>query len=264
MIKSIKLAVVSATTALALTATGVAVAEEKVDAPAVKVQSKNAELTAANMKLTELNEKLEETKQLLKEVKAADEGSNLEAAQAKLDKAESDLMAARHAMYSYLDQLERVHADKSKLEEYRYNTRAKTRKLNEAMKEVSAAETQFQQMRQKLSDAEFFKNVAAGEKRAIEEHREKIAEYSKLIEETEASIEKIKVTIQEAEKESDALSKAPESHKATNSEQNDQQMDDEKPGDSKIFSIIAAVLGALGLAGLAARFIPMIMKFFNR
>ncbi|MDT9408335.1 hypothetical protein [Corynebacterium rouxii] len=273
MIKSIKLAVVSATTALALTATGVAVAEEKVDAPAAVVQNHTSDLEAAKVKLADLKKTLEEARHLLETAKTENKTEDIQAANRKWQEAEAVLTAVKN---EFQDMLQKAHAKHNVKNEAKEKvdirvTRSRTSALKQASDQVDEIEQNLQLLREKMATAELDKNIAAGKKQAIEERQKKIAEYSELIgktetsiKETEASIEKIKVTIQEAEKESDALSKAPEPHKATNSEQNDQQMDDEKTGDSKIFSIIAAVLGALSLAGLAARFIPMIMKFFNR
>ncbi|MEL6051105.1 hypothetical protein [Corynebacterium rouxii] len=258
MIKSIKLAVVSATTALALTATGVAVAEEKVDAPAV-VQNHTSDLETARVKLADLKSVLEQTQALLEAAKNDAKGENLQAAEAKLSKAEAELTATKTELQTMFQDAGVKHSARDEAEkrvEVRV-TRQRTRELGKTTEQVAKIEGDLRLVREKLAAAELNKTIAAGEKQTIEERQAKIAEYSKMIEETKSSI-------QEAQEELDKLSSKAEEHKATNSEQNDQQMDDEKTGDSKIFSIIAAVLGALGLAGLAAHFIPMIMKFFNR
>lgn len=259
MIKSIKLAVVSATTALALTATGVAVAEEKVDAPAAAVQNHTSDLETARVKLADLKSVLEQTQALLEAAKNDAKGENLQAAEAKLSKAEAELTATKTELQTMFQDAGVKHSARDEAEkrvEVRV-TRQRTRELGKTTEQVAKIEGDLRLVRKKLAAAELNKTIAAGEKQAIEERQAKIAEYSKMIEETKSSI-------QETQEELDKLSSKAEEHKATNSEQNDQQMDDEKTGDSKIFSIIAAVLGALGLAGLAARFIPMIMKFFNR
>ncbi|WP_426726852.1 hypothetical protein ACEN17_01955 [Corynebacterium rouxii] len=254
MIKSIKLAVVSATTALALTATGVAVAEEAVPMVGAVVQKEDSEIKAAQSKLSDLNRKLEETKQLLA---AAEAGKgDLAAVQAKLSESEANFLAARNSMQSFLGTLNQVHTEKAK-QEARRVTRNRTTSLKAANEKVLEAEKSFEELHGKLTEAYAIKSAVIAEKKALEAQQSQIAEYSKMIEETKSSI-------QEAQEKLDKLSSKAEERKATNSEQNDQQMNDENPGDSKIFSIIAAVLGALGLAGLAARFIPMIMKFFNR
>ncbi|CAB1002989.1 hypothetical protein FRC0522_00604 [Corynebacterium diphtheriae] len=258
--KSIKLAVVSATTALALTATGVAVAEEKADAPAVAVaQNHTSDLEAAKAKLADLKSVLEQTQALLDAAKNDAKGENLQAAEAKLWKAEAELTAAKSELQTMFQEADVKHSARNEAEKRVdvHATRQRTRELGKTTEQVAKIEGDLRVVREKLAAAELNKTIAAGEKQAIEERRAKIAEYSKIIEETKSSI-------QEVQKELDTLSSKAEEHKVPNSEQKDQQMSGEKLGNSKIFRIIAAVLGALGLAGLAAHFIPMIMKFFNR
>lgn len=52
--------------------------------------------------------------------------------------------------------------------------------------------------------------------------------------------------------------------KGENEDQGDGDNNQDSEGNSKFFGILAAVLGGLGLAGLVAYFMPMIMKFFIR
>lgn len=327
--KSVKLAVVSASTALSVIAVGTAVtgaeeakvsacaaaenkasaSKEKAAAAQANVDKKIQEITSADPDVIQSMRELEQAKSALETAKwelVAAEDLNDEskpagnALQALLDRKLMNALSATSKARQSFERAElALHQSKEnwiqsgingigvginsdERLELENNLDKALGKMSEADEGLSAA----------LLALTFIKQDIIDDKAALEKSQEKRHEVAeKYIAQAKAAIEAAKPLIEAAETYSkisvgNALEAAKQNPEVLNAEEeakklNDQAVLDQKAAEkcaadeaakkeeksednTKFFGILAAVLGGLGLAGLVAYFMPMIMKFFIR